>query len=291
MLKRRRALYYSCASPCTLPIRIVQADYLVRFTCPPQYRNKRASPAPPISPTSPASWSMACHCIWSWVIEVAAAATTAAARGFSNMAKRLGRGRPLEYRRILLQLCLARCVSLAELRVKIAPHKGQVHLLLAPDFSFICLMRLLLDENSRPLHPCSQQRGFSSRSVDISSFVQSRKSNTAIGWVNDAEFWLWDEIKSLVVCWHEAIGARSKLEPLDGPLVVAILSSSNRLINISLLSFSLPYADLPARKMLTIEAGGSTKYNELIYQAGESCRRCCVLKGFFGSSQAKGIVW
>ena len=74
----------------------------------------------------------------------------------SSKATRLGRCRPFEYRRIRLQLPLARCVSLAVTRVNSPPHWGHSTFFALPDFSFWCLFRLLHVENTRPLQPCSQ---------------------------------------------------------------------------------------------------------------------------------------
>ena len=123
------------------------------------------------------------------VVDHRASWVTLAKLGLPRRASRLGRGRPLEYRRILRQLCLAKCVSLAELRVNTAPHKGQVALAVALDLSFLCLMRLLFDENSRPLQPWSQHRSLPWLYSFSSCFWSrpSRNSSVELGSPNKSE--------------------------------------------------------------------------------------------------------
>lgn len=156
-----------------------------------------------------------------------AATAAAASRGFPKTARRLGRGRPLEYRRILLQLCLARCVSLAELRVKIAPHRGHTPFVLAPDLSFTCLTKLLLDENSRPLQPWSQHRCFPPRSIDRSSLLGlPRKSVIPVLNLSKALGYGSVDARLPDMCCNDAIGASS---PLIRFRDVSVSSTQNRL--------------------------------------------------------------
>lgn len=183
---------------------------------------------PPVleSPMDPTPQSTACQ----WISCVAATAA-AARRGFPKTASRLGRGRPLEYRRILLQLCLARCVSLAELRVKIAPHRGHTPFVLAPDLSLTCLTKLLLDENSRPLHPWSQQRCFPLRSIDRSSPLGfPRKSDTPVFNLSRAFGYGSTDARFPDMCCIDVIGASS---PLIRFRVVSVSSIQKRLFHIN----------------------------------------------------------
>lgn len=153
-----------------------------------------------------------------------AATAAAARRGLPSTASRLGRGRPLEYRRILLQLCLARCVSLAELRVKIAPHRGHTPLVLAPDLSLTCLTKLLLDENSRPLHPWSQQRCFPPDRSSLPGLP--RKSDTPVLSLSRALGYGSVEARFPEMCCNDAIGASS---PLIRFREVSVSSTQKRL--------------------------------------------------------------